>query len=197
MKMSCQHISPPQRNRALTETTNSVLCRVLLKEVGQLLLSQSSTASVANERCHKARDMRTCLESTRNTSVLACSYLPRHTMDVPLRVALLYFDQAISQRQEQCQARGQTRPTVVPSIPALMTSTPGAKMSTSGPKFEKSARTSLMLVAPTVIASATRAGLWLVASRFLFPADTCHISDGSIHDSVTCAQRLPQRTRPG
>ena len=47
---------------------------------------------------------------------------------------------------------------------------PGAKMSTHVPKLENEARASVMVVAPTVIAFATRAGDCVQASVLLFPA---------------------------
>ena len=47
---------------------------------------------------------------------------------------------------------------------------PGAKMSTQVPKFENEERASLVVVEPTVIALATRAGEVPHASRLSFPA---------------------------
>ena len=47
---------------------------------------------------------------------------------------------------------------------------PGAKMSRHVPKFENDDRASLLVVAPTVIASATRAGDALQAFALLLPA---------------------------
>ena len=47
---------------------------------------------------------------------------------------------------------------------------PGAKMSTQVPKFENEERASVIVVEPTVIALATRAGDVLHASRLSFPA---------------------------
>ena len=49
---------------------------------------------------------------------------------------------------------------------------PGANTSSTAPKFEKLARASVMPVAPTVIASATRAGDVLDALTLLLPAAT-------------------------
>jgi hypothetical protein len=48
--------------------------------------------------------------------------------------------------------------------------TPGARISTPAPKFENEANASLMSVAPTVIASATRAGEAVEALAEEFPA---------------------------
>jgi len=53
-----------------------------------------------------------------------------------------------------------------------VTLTPGAQRSTPAPKFENEANPSLMLVAPTVIASATSAGDWVEASAAELPAET-------------------------
>jgi hypothetical protein len=47
---------------------------------------------------------------------------------------------------------------------------PGAKISTTLPKFENDDRASLMVEDPTVIAAATRAGDWFAALVFEFPA---------------------------
>ena len=47
---------------------------------------------------------------------------------------------------------------------------PGAKMSRQVPKFEKDARASVVVVAPTVLAAATRAGEVVQASVFELPA---------------------------
>src|SRR5258705_329233 len=47
---------------------------------------------------------------------------------------------------------------------------PGAKISTHVPKFENDERASVVVVEPTVIALATRAGDELQASALLFPA---------------------------
>jgi hypothetical protein len=55
---------------------------------------------------------------------------------------------------------------------AEMMSWPGARISTRDPKLEKSARVSLMVVAPTVMAVGTRAGETLLASWLSFPAAT-------------------------
>ena len=49
---------------------------------------------------------------------------------------------------------------------------PGAKMSRHGPKFENEARASVVVVAPTVMAAATRAGEKLQALVFEPPAET-------------------------
>src|SRR4051812_25115754 len=49
---------------------------------------------------------------------------------------------------------------------------PGAKMSTTLPKFENDARASLIVLAPTVMASPTRAGDEVVALVFELPAAT-------------------------
>ena len=58
------------------------------------------------------------------------------------------------------------------AIPALMMTSPGAKISTHGPQLEKYARSSRMLVAPTVTAVGSRAGLCPQASALLLPAET-------------------------
>jgi hypothetical protein len=47
---------------------------------------------------------------------------------------------------------------------------PGAKMSTHVPKFENEERASLLVVEPTVLAEATRAGDALHALAFELPA---------------------------
>jgi hypothetical protein len=47
---------------------------------------------------------------------------------------------------------------------------PGAKMSRHVPKFENEARASELVVAPTVLAAATRAGEVVHASAFELPA---------------------------
>ncbi len=47
---------------------------------------------------------------------------------------------------------------VVPVYQAEVMELPGAKMSRQLPKFEKEARASVLLVAPTVIAEGARAG---------------------------------------
>ena len=47
---------------------------------------------------------------------------------------------------------------------------PGAKMSTQVPKLENEARASVLVVAPTVIAAATRAGEVLHALALELPA---------------------------
>jgi len=47
---------------------------------------------------------------------------------------------------------------------------PGAKMSTTLPKLENDDRASLEVVAPTVMASPTRAGDWLAALVLALPA---------------------------
>src|ERR1043165_5569197 len=49
---------------------------------------------------------------------------------------------------------------------------PGAKISKHGPKFENEARESLVVVAPTVMALAARAGDVPQASTLLLPAAT-------------------------
>src|SRR6476660_265118 len=53
---------------------------------------------------------------------------------------------------------------------------PGAKMSTQVPKFENDERTSVIVVEPTVIALAVRAGETLQASWFSFPAATAKVT---------------------
>lgn len=64
------------------------------------------------------------------------------------------------------------RLTVSLSFQVLITFNPGAKMSTTDPKLEKDARSSVIVVAPTVITSETRAGEVLMASALSFPAAT-------------------------
>lgn len=59
---------------------------------------------------------------------------------------------------------------VLPSFQVLRTETPGAKTSTSEPKFEKEALASEESVAPTVQALGSEAGEKLAASALLFPA---------------------------
>lgn len=61
---------------------------------------------------------------------------------------------------------------VVLSIQELMTSCPGAKMSTTLPKLENEARASAIVVAPTVIAEGARAGEVVPASAPSLPAAT-------------------------
>jgi len=56
--------------------------------------------------------------------------------------------------------------------PAERMSWPGARISTAGPKLENSARESLMVEAPTVMAAGTRAGENLSAGADSFPAAT-------------------------
>ena len=51
-------------------------------------------------------------------------------------------------------------------------SEPGAKISTHVTKFEKNERASVLVVAPTVIALATRAGEKLQALKLSLPAAT-------------------------
>src|SRR4051794_5599898 len=57
---------------------------------------------------------------------------------------------------------------------------PGAKMSTQVPKFENEARASVFVVAPTVMASAVRAGLLLHASALLLPAARAYVTPEAI-----------------
>ncbi len=59
-------------------------------------------------------------------------------------------------------------------------SAPGAKTSTNGPKLENEARASVISVAPTVMASATRFGVMLLASTLSLPADTTTVIPLSI-----------------
>ena len=58
------------------------------------------------------------------------------------------------------------------AIDAESIATPGANTSSTGPKFENHARASFESVAPTVIASATRAGDVVLASTLELPAAT-------------------------
>ena len=57
-------------------------------------------------------------------------------------------------------------------IQAEVIDTPGAWISTQGPKFENDAFASVFEVAPTVIAEAARAGEAVHASAFELPAAT-------------------------
>ena len=61
---------------------------------------------------------------------------------------------------------------VVLPIHALVTSRPGANISTTAPKLEKEARASAIVEAPMVLAVGTREGLMLAASVLEFPAAT-------------------------
>jgi hypothetical protein len=58
--------------------------------------------------------------------------------------------------------------------------TPGARISTPAPKFENEANASLLSVAPTVIASATRAGDAVEASADEFPAAIAYTTPSAI-----------------
>src|SRR5437773_12398292 len=53
---------------------------------------------------------------------------------------------------------------------------PGAKMSMHVPTFENEARASVMVVAPTVIASKTSAGDWRQADMLLLPAAIAYVT---------------------
>ena len=61
---------------------------------------------------------------------------------------------------------------VVLPIQELVTPWPGAKTSTTEPKFENEARASEMVLAPTVIAEGARAGEVLAALTLSLPAAT-------------------------
>jgi hypothetical protein len=60
-------------------------------------------------------------------------------------------------------------------IPAEMMCIPGAKMSTHEPRFEKSAKESVEVVAPTVIADASLDGEKVHASEYELPAATTKV----------------------
>ena len=62
--------------------------------------------------------------------------------------------------------------TVSFSFQVLITLSPGANTSTTDPKLENEARSSRIVLAPTVMTSSTRAGDLYVASPLLFPAAT-------------------------
>ena len=62
--------------------------------------------------------------------------------------------------------------TVLLPIHALITFSPGAKMSTAEPKLEKEARASAIVLAPTVLAEGTRAGEVFAALALSLPAAT-------------------------
>lgn len=70
------------------------------------------------------------------------------------------------------QNREENWHTSVLPIQALVISTPGAKISTTDPKFENEAISSAIVVAPTVFAEGARAGLVSPASTPSFPAAT-------------------------
>src|SRR5262245_24220954 len=61
-------------------------------------------------------------------------------------------------------------------IVAEVMSTPGANRSKQLPTLENTARASVPEVAPTVIASATRGGDWVQASRSSLPAALTHVT---------------------
>src|SRR5262245_7028277 len=63
---------------------------------------------------------------------------------------------------------------------AEVMATPGANRSRQRPLFENEARLSLMSVAPTVIASATRAGVCWHALAFELPAETEYVTPDAI-----------------
>jgi hypothetical protein len=63
---------------------------------------------------------------------------------------------------------------LLPRLDAEIMSLPGAKMSTHEPKFEKLARISVIVDAPTVMADGSDAGDVEQASRLLFPAATVY-----------------------
>src|SRR5438132_1428002 len=66
---------------------------------------------------------------------------------------------------------------------------PGAKMSTQVPKLENEARASVLVVAPTVIAWATRAGESLHAFWFSLPAAIPYVTPELI-ERTTAASRV-------
>src|SRR5262245_48020666 len=57
---------------------------------------------------------------------------------------------------------------------------PGAKMSTTLPKFEKDDRASALVLDPTVMAALTRAGDWLDAFVLPLPAATAYVTPAVI-----------------
>jgi len=65
---------------------------------------------------------------------------------------------------------------VFPSFQVEVTFKPGAQISTGAPQLEKSAFTSAIVEAATVIACLTRAGEKLLASWLLFPAATATVT---------------------
>ncbi len=71
------------------------------------------------------------------------------------------------------------------AIPTLRIFTPGAKISTSGPKFEKEALISVEAsIAPTVIAEGADAGDVLEASWSLFPAATTTVIPARVRAAI-------------
>ena len=70
---------------------------------------------------------------------------------------------------------------------------PGAKMSTTLPKFEKDDRASLIVVAPTVMAVLTRAGEKPLASAFELPAAIAYVTPDPIElrTAVSSADETP------
>ena len=65
---------------------------------------------------------------------------------------------------------------VFPSFQVEVTFKPGAKISTGAPKLEKTALASLIVEAPTVITSLTRAGEVFFESLLSFPAATTTVT---------------------
>ena len=70
---------------------------------------------------------------------------------------------------------------------------PGAKMSTQVPKLENEERASLVVVEPTVIALATRAGDELQAFVLLFPAAIAYVTPSltELTTAVSSADEMP------
>lgn len=85
------------------------------------------------------------------------------TIDVPLLTEEPFVAERVSIKRTQ-RLKPKLWRTVVSRLLALVIASPGAKISTTDPKFEKSARTSLMVEAPTVMAVGARAGLEFLAS---------------------------------
>lgn len=79
---------------------------------------------------------------------------------------------AYSLQLAQIITQAVTENTVGDPIQALMTSTPGAKISTTAPKLLNEALASVIVVAPTVTACGTCAGEVFLASLLSFPAAT-------------------------
>ena len=72
---------------------------------------------------------------------------------------------------------------------------PGAKISTHVPKFEKDERASVLVVEPTVIAVATRAGEELQASALLLPAAIAYVTP-SLIELLTAVSKADETPPP-
>src|SRR5690348_2159510 len=68
---------------------------------------------------------------------------------------------------------------------------PGAYRSTQVPKFEYEAWASVLSVAPTVMASASRAGDWRQALRLSLPAATAYVTPEAIEAFTALSSVLP------